>query len=69
MNYNNVEVMTNAKKAFIDRVKRKASKRVDYIDVRIDQLKLERDNPNNSEEDSNWYNRIIQELEWVKQSS
>ncbi|MGB2192965.1 MAG: hypothetical protein ACPH3A_10390 [Luminiphilus sp.] len=69
MDYNNVEVMTSAKKAFIDRVNRKSSKAMDYIDVRIDQLKLERDNPNNSEEDSNWYNRIIQELEWVKQSS
>lgn len=67
MEYDNVEVMTFAKKAFIDRAKRKSSKRSSYIDVRIEQLTLERDNPNNSEEDSNWYNRIIQELNWVKQ--
>jgi hypothetical protein len=64
---NNIEVMTLAKKSFIDRVKRKSSKQSHYIDVRIEQLTLERDNPNNSEEDSNWYNRIIQELNWVKQ--
>ena len=67
MDYDNVEVLTSAKKAFIDRVNRKSSKKSNYIDVRIEQLTLERDNPNNSEEDSNWYNRIIQELNWVKQ--
>ncbi len=69
MDYSNIEVLTNAKKAFIDRQKRKASKATDYIDVRIEQLTVERDNPNNSEEDSNWYNRIIQELNWVKSQS
>jgi len=69
MDHNNIEVMTLAKKAFIDRSKRKSSKKSHYIDVRIEQLTLERDNPNNSEEDSNWYGRIIQELEWVKQQT
>ena len=66
---NNIEVITLAKKAFLDKQRslRKSTKSSSYIDVRIEQLTLERDNPNNSEEDSNWYSRIIQELEWVKQ--
>ena len=61
-----VEVLTNAKKAFLERVYRKEILRSDYIDIRIEQLKVEADNPNNSEIDAAWYNRIIQELEWVK---
>lgn len=66
MDYNNVEVLTNSKKAFLDRQQRKSEKRNEYIDIRIQQLIVERDNPNNSEEDSNWYSRIIQELTWAK---
>ena len=62
MDYNtaNIEVMTNTKKAMIDKLRRKNSRRVEYIDVRIEQLTLERDNPNNSEADSKWYNRTLQ---------
>ena len=37
-----------------------------YIDVRIEQLKEELTRPN-SEHDKNWYNRLIQELDWVRQ--
>jgi len=66
MDSSNIEVVTHAKKAFIDRQQRKSEKRNEYIDIRIQQLIIERDNPNNSEEDSNWYNRIIQELTWAK---
>ena len=71
MDYNtaNIEVMTNTKKAMIDKLRRKNSRRVEYIDVRIEQLTIERDNPNNSEADSKWYNRCIQELNWVKQQT
>lgn len=61
-----VEVLTLAKKAFLDRVSRKEILRSDYIDVRMEQLRVEANNPNNSEIDTAWYNRIIQELEWVK---
>ena len=61
--------MTSTKQGMIDRLRRKNSRRVEYIDVRIEQLTLERDNPNNSEADSKWYNRIIQELNWVKQQT
>jgi hypothetical protein len=53
MDNSNIEVLTNAKKGFLDSL----------LDKRA---RANRDNPNNSEEDSNWYNRIIQELEWVK---
>jgi len=67
MDYNNIEVLTGSKKNLLDRISRKASRRTDYITVRIEQLTVERDNPNNSEEDSNWYNRIIQELKWAGQ--
>jgi|AACY02.14.fsa_nt_gi hypothetical protein len=67
MDYNNIEVLTGSKKKLLDRISRKASRRTDYITVRIEQLTVERDNPNNSEEDSNWYNRIIQELKWADQ--
>ena len=71
MDYNtkNIEVMTSTKQGMLDRLRRKNSRRVEYIDVRIEQLSLERDNPNNSEADSKWYNRIIQELKWVKQQA
>ena len=71
MDYNtkNIEVMTSTKQGMLDRLRRKNSRRVEYIDVRIEQLTLERDNPNNSEADSKWYNRIIQELNWVKQQT
>ena len=61
--------MTSTKQGMLDRLRRKNSRRVEYIDVRIEQLTLERDNPNNSEADSKWYNRIIQELKWVKQQT
>tara|TARA_B100000470_G_C19599086_1_gene305803 strand:- start:333 stop:548 length:216 start_codon:yes stop_codon:yes gene_type:complete len=37
-----------------------------YIDTRIDQLKEEMLKPNN-EYDRSWYNRLIQELSWVRQ--
>jgi hypothetical protein len=37
-----------------------------YIDVRIEQLKEESTKPNN-EYDRSWYNRLIQELDWVRQ--
>jgi len=67
MDYNNIEVLTGSKKKLLDRISRKASRRTDYITERIEQLTVERDNPNNSEEDSNWYNRIIQELKWADQ--
>jgi hypothetical protein len=33
--------------------------------MRMEQLKIERDNPHNSEIDAEWYNRIIQELDWA----
>jgi len=71
MDYNtkNIEVMTSTKQGMIDRLRRKNSRRVEYIDVRIEQLTIERDNPNNSEADSKWYNRCIQELNWVKQQT
>ena len=59
--------MEYSNKVSLGRQRRRDTKREDYIDVRIEQLSQERDNPNNSEEDSNWYNRIIQELYWVKQ--
>lgn len=61
-----VEVLTLAKKAFLDKVSRKEILSSDYIDVRMEQLRVEANNPNNSEIDTAWYNRIIQELEWVK---
>ena len=43
-------------------------KRPDYIPMRMKQLEEERDNPNNNEYDSLWYNRIIQELDWAQQA-
>ena len=39
-----------------------------YVDVRIEQLKEELTRPN-SEHDKNWYNRLIQELDWARQMS
>ena len=38
----------------------------DYITVRIEQLKEELTKPN-TEHDKNWYNRLIQELDWARQ--
>ena len=61
--------MTSTKQGMLDRLRRKNSRRVEYLDVRIEQLTIERDNPNNSEADSKWYTRIIQELNWVKQQT
>jgi len=43
-------------------------KQPDYIGMRMDQLIQERDNPNNNEYDSLWYNRVIQELDWCQQA-
>ena len=43
-------------------------KRPNYIAMRMEDLKNERDNPHNSEYDSLWYNRIIQELDWAQQA-
>lgn len=42
-------------------------KGTDYIDSRIVQLKTERDLSKNPA-DVMWYNRTLQELDWVKQS-
>lgn len=75
MNYrgNNVECLTPTKKHIIDsQVKRsearKAKAAENYINMRMEQLSVERDNPHNSEMDSKWYNRIIQELDWAQQA-
>jgi hypothetical protein len=43
-------------------------KKPDYIPMRMKQLEEERDNPNNNDYDSLWYNRIIQELDWAQQA-
>ena len=43
-------------------------KQPDYITMRMDQLMEERDNPNNNQYDSLWYNRLIQELDWCQQA-
>jgi len=63
------ECATPAKLGIIERevrsMKKRAAKR-QYIDIRIQTLKEERDNPHNSEIDSEWYNRIIQELTWAR---
>ena len=37
-----------------------------YIEVRIEQLKEELSRPNTAY-DKNWYNRLIQELDWARQ--
>jgi hypothetical protein len=75
MNYkgNNVECLTATKKHLIDsqidaRNERKAKAAANYINMRMEQLAVERDNPHNSEIDSKWYNRIIQELDWAQQA-
>jgi hypothetical protein len=47
---------------------RRQSRRSDYIEMRMEQLSIERDNPNNNEIDSAWYQRIIQELDWAQQA-
>lgn len=63
------ECATTSKLNIIERearaMKKRAAKR-QYIDMRIETLKGERDNPHNSEMDSEWYNRIIQELSWAR---
>lgn len=71
MNYkgNSVECLTQTKKHLIDKqIKRseasKAKASAGYINMRMEQLAVERDNPHNNEIDSKWYNRIIQELDW-----
>jgi hypothetical protein len=75
MNYkgNKVECLTQTKKHLIDKQTnrseaRKAKASAGYINMRMEQLALERDNPHNSEIDSKWYNRIIQELDWAQQA-
>jgi hypothetical protein len=75
MNYkgNSVECLTQTKKHLIDKqIKRseasKAKASAGYINMRMEQLAVERDNPHNSEIDSKWYNRIIQELDWAQQA-
>jgi hypothetical protein len=47
--------------------RKRQSRRSDYIPMRMEQLKIERDNPHNSPIDAEWYNRIIQELDWARQ--
>jgi len=49
-------------------MRRRQSRRSDYIEMRMEQLAVERDNPNNNEIDSAWYQRIIQELDWAQQA-
>lgn len=49
-------------------MRRRQSRRSDYIEMRMEQLAVERDNPNNKEIDSAWYQRIIQELDWAQQA-
>lgn len=49
-------------------MQRRQSRRSDYIAMRMEQLAVERDNPNNNEIDSAWYQRIIQELDWAQQA-
>ena len=44
------------------------SKQEKYIDVRMTQLAEERDKAHD-EHDKAWFNRCIQELDWVKQMS
>ena len=63
MNYkgNNVECLTATKKHIIDNQirrseSRKAKAAANYINMRMEQLAVERDNPHNSEMDSKWYN-------------
>lgn len=45
---------------------KKANAKKEYLKMRISMLKIERDNPNNDDYDSQWYNRLIQELEWAE---
>ena len=75
MNYkgNSVECLTQTKRHLIDKqIKRseasKAKASAGYINMRMEQLAVERDNPHNNEIDSKWYNRIIQELDWAQQA-
>jgi hypothetical protein len=65
-----MECSSIPKLAYLERETRKRRKRSvkqEYIKMRVSQLKIERDNPHNSTIDSEWYNRIIQELEWAQQ--
>ena len=41
-------------------------KQNDYVETRIDQLKEDMAKASNPH-DQQWYNRLIQELDWVKQ--
>tara|TARA_Y100000389_G_scaffold72636_1_gene69424 strand:- start:38127 stop:38405 length:279 start_codon:yes stop_codon:yes gene_type:complete len=57
------------KLALLERETRKMKKtnaKKEYLKMRISMLKIERDNPNNDDYDSQWYNRLIQELEWAE---
>ena len=45
---------------------KKANAKKEYLKMRISMLKIERDNPNNDDYDSQSYNRLIQELEWAE---
>lgn len=64
------DCQTPVKTAMIERETRrmrKESVKKEYIKMRVAMLKIERDNPHNNAIDSEWYNRIIQELEWAQQ--
>ena len=64
------ECATASKTRVIEREARSMKKRKakrNYIQMRIEMLEKERDNPHNSDIDSEWYNRIIQELVWAQQ--
>lgn len=64
------ECATSSKIGVIEREARSMKKREakrNYIQMRIEMLEKERDNPHNSDIDSEWYNRIIQELVWAQQ--
>ena len=45
----------------------KENRRKNYIKVRISQL-MDDMNKAHDQHDKNWYNRLIQELNWVQQS-
>ena len=63
------ECATTGKLGLLERETRKMKKALakkEYIKMRISMLKIERDNPRNTEYDAHWYNRLIQELEWAE---
>lgn len=65
-----IECMTPAKRGVLERTERSLKKlnaKRNYINMRVEMLEKERDNPHNSAIDSEWYNRIIQELVWAQQ--